>query len=188
MGKYSKKDYYTLINKLQEEYSKDPKRVNKEAYNSLYKIGKIRSEGMEKFINNLGAVIMLLLIPFLLIGKYNCLLALAGLAFFSAIYIVLKDGSSGVIVFIYSHGLTGYVMMNAEMFLNILKSPVFSDGATKIVALLGVALILLIAQCIYATLYCLSDDLQATPFNRSIPVILGAISTVIIHLTYIFLI
>ena len=188
MGKYSKKDYHMLINKLQEEYSKDPKRVNKEAYNSLYKIGKIRSEGLEKFINNIGAVILLLLIPFLFIGKYYSILALAGLAFYSAMYLVLKDGSSNAIIFIYSHGLTGYIMMNAEMFLKIINSPIFSDGATKIVILLGVSLLLAISQCIYATLYCLSDDLQATPFNRSIPVILGAISTVIIHLTYIFMI
>ena len=104
------------------------------------------------------------------------MIGIAGVAFFSALYLVLSNPEPNSIVFIYSHGLTGYAMMNWEMIANILKSPLLSDGANNIFVLLIVALILLVGGILYGTV------------NRSIPVLLAGTSTIIIHLTYIFLI
>ncbi len=186
--KYSKKDYGMLIGRIRDEHSKNPRRAEREAYRLLYKDNKINSKGIPKFINNLGTVCLIFLLVFLLFGKYNALLGVAGLAFFSAMLLVLKEPQSNSIIFVFSHGLTGYAMMNGEMFYNMINSPILSDGLSVILILLIVAGILLIAGVSYAVLYCLSDDLRLNPVNRNIPTLLATISTIVIHLTYIFLI
>jgi hypothetical protein len=186
--KYSKKDYGMLIGRIREEHTKNPRRAEKEAYRLLYKDNKINIKGVTKFLNNLGTVCLIFLLVFLLFGKYNALLGLAGLAFFSAMLLVLKEPQSNSIIFVFSHGLTGYAMMNGEMIYNMISSPILSDGISTIFILLIVAVILLIAGVTYAVLYCLSDDLQLNPINKNIPTLLATLSTIVIHLTFIFLI
>ena len=185
--KYSKKDYGMLIGRIRDEHTKNPRRAEKEAYRLLYKDNKINSKGVSKFINNIGTVCLIFLVVFLLFGKYNALLGVAGLAFFSAMLLVLREPQPNSIIFIFSHGLTGYAMMNGEMIYNMINSPILSDGISTIFILLIVAAILLIAGVSYGVLYCLSDDLQSNPVNRNYPILLATISTIVIHLTYIFL-
>lgn len=186
-NKYSKKDYGMLIGRIREEHTKNPRRAEKEAYRLLYKDKKVNSKGLSKFLNNIGTIFLILLLILLLFGNYNVMLGVFGLAFFSAMLLVLREPQQNSIIFIFSHGLTGYAMMNGEMIYKILESPILSDGVSTIFILLIVSGILLLAGVGYGVLYCLSDDLQSNPVNRNIPVSLGALSTIVVHLTYMFL-
>lgn len=185
---YSKKDYSMLRSKLMEEYAKDPKRANLEAYYALYKNGKLKYTWIDKIIGNAGAIMLLVLLILGFLNIENIILYIFGLGFFSALYLVISSGQAGSIIFIYSHGLIGFCIMNGIAISDIINSPLFSDIPNKLFYIILIAAFLLVSALIYGTVYCLSKEMQSRPINKSIPTLLAGTSAIIIQLTYHFLI
>ena len=187
--KNSKKDYYKLIDELKTIAAERPKEAQAEAYYSLQQMGKIKFEGYNKFLYNLPLIFAIFIFIMNVITCFNnptqIPFGLFGLIFFFAGYFIGMNESG--LLFLFSHGFTGFCVMNGLSVYSIVKNPIITDSPTLIIILLVVALLLVISSLIYGTIYSFSDNLKINPINKSIPLALAGLSTVVIQSLAIYL-
>ena len=183
---YSKKDYPKLMEELKKYGQEKPKKAQREAFFSLIRMGKIRVEGKIKFLFSLPLVISIFAVIVNIVTCYFfpefIIINLFGLVFFLVGYnISFKLEEDVKIVFMFSHGLIGFIVMNASSFAKIIKNPLLSDSPVYIILLLILAALLLFASLIYGTIYSFITELKSNPIRRCIPILLASLSTTIIQ-------
>ena len=104
-------------------------------------------------------------------------ITLFGIIFFCAGYFVTMS-DNGVVLFLFSHGLVGFCVMNGYSFVKIVSNPVITDNPTKIFILLGLAVVLELVSLTYGAIYSSSKELKMNPVNKFA---LAALSTIIIQ-------
>ena len=173
-------DEFTLAN------IDNPKKVNKESYYSLVKMGKIRFEGKNKFLSNLGIISMVVAaIVVILSGIKNIEilpLGLFGFVFFAAGYSVGMVDSA--LIALFTHGFIGFCVMNGGAVVRMLG---VADNNPIVYLVIIVASILAIASLIFGVIYHYSSTLKINIVAKSIPVMLAVLATVIVHFTLIIL-
>ncbi len=182
---YSKKDYGRLMDEFKSLHESYPKRANKEAYYSLLEMGKIRPTQATKFQSNFHIIVILAIAVMNLVTSFNypehTFFGLFGFIFFLGGYFVGTQKEEGVIIFLFSHGVTGFCIMNGYCVAQIFNNPMFSDSPTKLFLLLGLAALFFLGSLIYGTITNLSDKFRDNAMNRGITISLAAISTIIIQ-------
>ncbi len=169
-------EFYEYIYKLEEIYEKNPGKATKEARDSLKRLSAPRKLLKPEEIKIL--LLALYYITIALVGLFNIKgypMYIFGLAFFAAGSMVGLTQKGSGIVFLFSHGISGLVMMMAGMLANLFSSPIMSDNPTNIYIYIGIMISLAVIATIISLLHNLSDSLKERTFFIFIPLILFAV-------------
>ena len=126
-----------------------------------------------------GAIILLPTVP------QNFLFYLFGFVFFIAGFgvAILADNSKGSgIIFYFSHGAIGFVIMVYSLIIDRFDIAIFSDLSIILKLYLGVIVCLLFAGIIGGIVYNLSDTLKLNKFNKVFLLLLFFVSIILIGL------
>jgi hypothetical protein len=113
---------------------------------------------------------------------------LFGLCFFAAGYFIsCSEVKGGATVALFSHGLTGFCIMNSLPAMHILHSPLMSDVSGSIGVWIIAALATLILSLFFGLLNSLIPEFRENPIKKSLAFAFAAISTIIIQVLAIYL-
>lgn len=168
-------DFYEYIEKLKEIYDENPRKATKEAKDSL---ARLSSNSKKKLLNDkekMKFYIVMLYIVLALLGLFNISsypLYIFGLIFFAAGSLIGLHVKGGGIVFLFSHGGTGFGLIIASLIGGLFTSPLMSDLPTIYYIYLVIMAIMTFIAIITTILYNLSDELSERKNFIFIPLVL----------------
>ena len=191
------KYYSKYIKKLKELHEDYPSLAEEEACIGLERLG-MRVEKKRGYIHThlFGDVEikkLILIIIFIIIGLLglftiekgamengSIMLYYFGLIFFIAGFLVgtSKDGKGAGIIFLFSHGMTGYAMMIGSLIGPTLSTPAISDTGEYLSLYLALGVLVIIIGIISSIIYNLSDKLKAKQRYPIIPLSIFALALV----------
>ena len=163
--KNSEEEFEEYIIKLRNFYDKNPKDALYEAKNSLKRMRE-REKNRKLKINdiNVDTLYLCILIMFIaLVGFSNIEgigIYLFGVIFFIAGHFVGLTQKGFGLIFLFSHSVTGLVVMEGSLLFKMFQSPLMEDNPINIYIVLGIIIFILFLATILVILYNLSDNLK----------------------------
>lgn len=146
----------------------------------------IKIEEKKRYKKNIEKIsIIAIVIGLLLIGLLNinmCVSYYFGLAFLLGGFFVTLIDDPFVLIFLFSHGLTGLGIIVIPVLSSIFKSPVISDISVNFVSYIIIACIFLLIGFISAILYNLSYRVKCINNIKILPFLLLFIGILIIYI------
>lgn len=194
----NKERYDKYIEELNECYNKDETKTlagMKDALNRINNDINFEGELKAKLLNNLDKVFVgILCLLIILAGLLNVqgyMMYFFGLLFFFAGIFIGLFGKVFGIVFLFTHGLTGFVIMINSMlakgneFFNIdiiLKNPLLRDGQSFLKTYLLIILVVIIIAFISVILYNTLNTVKNKKYSIVIPFALFFIALIMVYL------
>ncbi len=193
-------DFEDCIAELRREYDENPKKISKEVMRLLKRMKheKIGDEilfgdvSKSMFLTCIIAILIGLTFAFHLLNPFtatsgeNVGLYLFGTVFFFAgIFIGLYVPYFGL-VFLFSHGISGLVMMESTFLGNIINSPQMSDNPIVMQALLGLNILILVVATVLVIIQNLSFSLKENKMFKLLPLSIYFVGIVMSGLIYTF--
>ena len=180
-------DFENNISKLKEFYHSYPEKTEQGLSLLVSKLENYdNTRSFNKIINNSKYITMALFILFFIIVLLGLMnfneLYYGGLIFFIAGYCVGLIGNSFTAIFIYSHGITGLVIMIIASIGKVMSSPIMTDAPTSLYFYLGSCIFLCILATALLTFYNFSKYYQKLPYFKLIPLIIYAIAIFLFNL------
>ena len=189
MQRYEIDKYIEKINEMYEQY---PQKVSEEIRKSLNRLNEIEDKkeenGVKKVIDELSKykgkfLFAIILIVILLIGLFNIKnnidaipMYYGGIIFFVAGYLIGFYLKGFGLIFLLSHGGTGFAIMMGSLLSTVFSNPIMSDNPIKIVIYLILIGIIIFLATILVIAHNLSDYLKTKEYFLCIPMLLYAIS------------
>lgn len=190
-------DFYKCISKLETMYAKDPEKASFEAKallsrlesddkykesGSSYNSGVLSDIGKDKLY--FGVVIILMA----LIGLINLRSGEAekiplyyfGMIFFLAGFFFSLKAKGFGIIFLFSHGGTGFGLMAASLLVRNINMEVILDSSILLQSYFTAIVLLIISGFGYGVLYNLSDNLKAKKNSMLIPFVILLVALIMI--------
>lgn len=196
----SEEKFENYIAKLRRQYDENPKKVSKEVMKLVKRIerdktgDKILFGDVSKsmFFTCLISILIGLTFVFHLINPITgtsgpgASLYIFGLVFFFAgVFIGLYVPYFGLI-FLFSHGISGLVMMESTFLENIINSSQMSDNPIVMQALLGVNILILVVATVLVIIHNLSFSIRENKMFKLWPLSIYFIGIVMSGLLYTF--
>lgn len=175
---------------LKKIYNKFPNETLKEMDNSIYNLSKLHgSESKKSIIEEIGKDKMLFIIVICILVALGFLnfsqhaaMYFFGIVFFLAGYFVGLNVKRFGLIFLFSHGLTGFGLMVGSTLSELFKSSLFTDNPTSLYVYLIISAIFLLIAIFKVIIYNLSDTLKLNKFSKVVPLILFTISVLMIKI------
>lgn len=178
--------FNNLIRELYELRDKNPKKMEREAHESLVKLGYYPSSTTSKNQEDKMKLIVCGIILLLCLFSHQIFLYVFGFIFFIAGHFVGTIDNNGGVIFIFSHGLTGLCFMIGSIIFPFVNNIIGSNNVILYCYLIVTFLFFLIG-ILSCVVYCLNDRLKRIRYASIIPFcfhLVGIILTIL--LPYIF--
>lgn len=171
--------FYEDIDFLKKAYKNKPFTVYKHVETAVKKVKDsdkplIEKKDLEIFFTIIISILMCL---FSLIGLFNPLneggdiviLGIFGFVFFIAGYFINFQAKGAGIIFLFSHGMTGFCIMCGPIVAQILKLPFMQDNPINIYIYLGVLALIAFVSLLSSVVISLSDKLLSIKYIKIFP-------------------
>ena len=178
----TRKEFDMYIDKLNEIYQNNPEKATKEAHDSLLRMGyfnktdkkgnKARTLAYEDFDKLL---IVICFVITALIGLFNIItypVYICGMIFFIAgIMISIYERGFGLI-FLFSHGMTGYGIMIGGLLYSLTDNPLLKDNPSNIFAYISIIVVISVIAVIISSVFNLIGNDRVKKHLIILPLIL----------------
>ena len=189
-------EFSEYIRELKESYNENPeftakfvkessKKFKKFKMNpSRYNFNDIKEDDKEK-LSMIFTFLFLAIIGLANIGAYP--MYLFGIVFFVAGFCVsMFSGEAMTIIFLFSHGVTGYCLMAGSLLYEMFQDPIMGDGAENVRIVFIIGVVIAIVAVIYAVLYSMSKNLREAKNSKLIPLALFTLGMIIFALLSVY--
>ncbi len=179
--------YNSNIEKLNKIYKEYPEKTEKELNKLVLKL-----KTYEDFINyqkttnyKYNKILIIIFIVIAILGMINLNINILftyyfGLIFFITGYCSSLLGKGIPLIFLFSHGMTGLMIMLVPIVGKVINNPLLSDNPTNIYIYLGIVILLIIIATTLAIIYNLADYFKTKEFSKLIPAILYLLAIIMV--------
>ena len=179
--------YNSNIEKLNKIYKEYPEKTEEELNKLVLKL-----ETYKDFINyqkttnyKYNKILVIIFIVIAILGIINLNINILftyyfGLIFFITGYCISLLEKGLTLIFLFSHGMTGLMIMLVPIIDKVIKNPLLSDNPTNIYIYLLIAILLIIIATILVVVYNLSNYFKEKVFSRIIPLLIYLLSIIMI--------
>ena len=175
-------EFDMYIDKLKEIYQENPEKATKEAHDSLLRMGffnkTTKSGKKRKILTSEEYDKLFLVISFAitaLIGLFNLTtypLYLFGILFFIAGILISTHVRGFGLIFLFSHGISGYGVMMGALLSSITDNPLLKDNPTNVVTYIGIIVVISVIAVIISSVFNLIGNDRVKKHLIILPLIL----------------
>lgn len=174
--------FYKNIDFLKKEYKRNPKIVYKHVDDAVEKVRNYDKPLIAKKDREMLYIVCICIFMALtsLLGLFNpyaeeiispLAMGISGIIFFIAGYFVNYAAKGFGIIFLFSHGMTGFCLMCGSIIGSILDVPIMHDNPTTVYIYLGILAVIAFASLITSIIINLSDKLRSVKNIKLYPLI-----------------